>query len=145
VKQSQLVESLRRVDPTSSAGLVRDNVDGKTAEPGNSDTLASGGRVVGVDVWMLLRGGEAHNLIEVKDCRAPDKAALYRDDAPALPDGAEERQAVPGLDNVKSDGGMRACRHGYRNGPITGIHQVTGAALGSPVESADRQIMGSGR
>ena len=73
MKQSQLVESLRRVDPTSSAGLVRDNVDGKTAEPGNSDTLASGGRVVGVDVWMLLRGGEAYNLIEVKDCGRPTR------------------------------------------------------------------------
>lgn len=113
MKQSQLLESLRRVDPTSSAGLVRDNVDGETAEPTNSDTLASGGgRVVGVDVWMLLRGGDAHDLIEVKDCRAPDEAAPYRDDAPALPDGAEERQAVPGLDNVKSDGGMWACGHG---------------------------------
>ena len=84
------MESLRRVNPTSSAGLVRDNVDGKTAEPGNSDTLAQGGggTVVGVDVWMLLRGGDAHDLIEVKHCRAPDEAALYRDDDPALPDGA---------------------------------------------------------
>jgi len=88
VKQAQLVESLRCVDPTSlGRTLVRDNVDGKTAEPGNSDTFASGGgTVVGVDVWMLLRCGDAHDLIEVKDCRAPEEAAFYRDDDPALPD-----------------------------------------------------------
>ncbi len=68
---------------------MRHNVDGKPAEPGNGDTLASeGGTVVVVDVWMALRGGDAHDLIEVKDCRAPDEAALYRDDDPALPDGA---------------------------------------------------------
>ena len=114
MKRTQLVESLRRVDPTSSAGLLRDNVDGKTAEPGHSGTLTSGaGGVVdaGVDVWMLISGGDAHDFIEVKDCRAPDEAALDRDDAPALPDAAEGRQAVPGLDNVKSDGGMRAWWH----------------------------------
>lgn len=68
---------------------------------------------------MLMRGSEASDLIELKDCWAPDEAAVRGDDAHALPRAAEERQPFPGLDNVQSDAGIR-----LEGGPWPDCHRA---------------------